>query len=296
MDYQQETDFDFSWWLSMTPAILMAIYFVCRWNDHRTEVLDLVAAVASVVIGVVITAVICNPACKPEPKAATAPEVTPASPLECQPILTKTDPNYVVEAPYSEKIEAMILEHIEPRSSEHAEPIAPKHTEHIPLTTTEPEKLEALAQDEPSRTALAQSLEASITDSIEAQFHAGAHVATVAEDSCMAPDSTPTDPLSIAPRTAVPSSAELGPWFSKGLTLMKSRNFRDALYCFSYILQRDQSHVPSLNAKAKCLIELKRYDEALRLYMQAVRIDASDAIAQEGIVFANKQLQEARLH
>jgi tetratricopeptide (TPR) repeat protein len=81
------------------------------------------------------------------------------------------------------------------------------------------------------------------------------------------------------------------PWFTKGLNLARSKQYRDALYCFSYVLQSDPKNQAALTAKGECLMKMNRPEEALKAFMAAAQIDEASPLAREGM---NAVLKRAR--
>lgn len=79
------------------------------------------------------------------------------------------------------------------------------------------------------------------------------------------------------------------PWFTKGLNLARSRQYRDALYCFSYVLQSDPKNQAALTAKGECLMKMNRPEEALKAFMAAAQIDESSPLAREGMTAVLKR-------
>jgi tetratricopeptide (TPR) repeat protein len=77
------------------------------------------------------------------------------------------------------------------------------------------------------------------------------------------------------------ASTESNPWFIKGMNFATAKQYRDALYCFSYVLQSDPNNLAALTAKGECLMKMNRPEEALKAFMAAAQIDESNPLAKE---------------
>jgi tetratricopeptide (TPR) repeat protein len=83
------------------------------------------------------------------------------------------------------------------------------------------------------------------------------------------------------------------PWLEKGRALARGGHYRDALYCFSYVLQWDPTNQDALTAKGGCLLKMNRNDEALRAFMRAANVDGTSPLQKEGMVLFLKRLRAA---
>jgi tetratricopeptide (TPR) repeat protein len=84
------------------------------------------------------------------------------------------------------------------------------------------------------------------------------------------------------PAWSAPEQPPVSPWMAKGLDFAHAKQYRDALYCFSYVLQSDPGNQAALTAKGECLMKMNRPEEALKAFMQAAKIDQDSPLAQEG--------------
>lgn len=87
--------------------------------------------------------------------------------------------------------------------------------------------------------------------------------------------------VNAAPLMEAPTCESSNPWFVKGLNLAQAKQYRDALYCFTYVLQSDPRNQAALTAKGECLMKMNRPEEALKAFMAAAQIDESNPLAQE---------------
>lgn len=117
----------------------------------------------------------------------------------------------------------------------------------------------------------------------------GVPVLEICEPACNALNTEPFSPAKEelaeqaepAPAPASFSCMESNPWYVKGVALAQAKQYRDALYCFTYVLQSDPCNQPALTAKGECLMKMNRPEEALRAFMAAAQIDENNPLAKE---------------
>lgn len=117
-----------------------------------------------------------------------------------------------------------------------------------------------------------------------ARYESNLYAETTSEQPEPATVQPPQQPQQSAielPPPAAEPTVPPDPWMTKGLNLARAKQYRDALYCFSYVLQSDPTNQAALTAKGKCLMEMNRPEEALKAFMQAAGIDQNDPGVKE---------------
>jgi hypothetical protein len=104
--------------------------------------------------------------------------------------------------------------------------------------------------------------------------------------------SIPPIVFNVRPKVTQPPE-DPNPWLEKGRALARGGHYRDALYCFSYVLQWDPCNQDALTAKGGCLLKMNRNDEALRAFMRAANVDGTSPMAKEGMILVLKRLRAA---
>jgi tetratricopeptide (TPR) repeat protein len=368
----QKIDFEFGWWVSMTPALVVAVYFVSRWNQNHNETVSLAIAVASLILGLVATSIICHPnfngnadqAKENEAGQSDSPWATAAQPGVCrsgrtlsqEPVAheqnaAQADPasnkkqNFAVpgmftadDIPFARQRSSVFEEDGEPApiTVEKANPVDSAINgegeffdasdnevdmlrfadvgEQPPLSSGEVDAAIAAIHAACCAEELQRfwPAEAEASDLTFAPISEGINLKPPADTTFGAPPSNDQEKAKspeqevrslrdklLSASTGKPvtdisiDQAAVESWFAKGMSLVQTGNFRDALYCFSFVLQQDANHLPSLTTKAICLFQMKRYDDALRAFEQVQAIDANDTRAREGIAATLKRIRAA---
>lgn len=311
-------DFEFGWWVSMTPALLMAVYFIWHWSQQHNN-LDLLISFGSVAGGIVLTSFICHPNAESAPESHESNRSKSLKFAEQRPaMISSTDPTITI-------CQAGIVSRnltVETAAGAEATCVDVSSTTGQPAVSLSvsgaaipfPSSAVAagtaddanLTSELPADTQLPSSKEAAEVfeyyDPISQMF-LEINVATTTTTTTDQPRpqesaSSKTEPspapnaqpkLTANARYIEPSPETKG-WYSKGMTLMQSGKFRDALYCFSFVLQKEPEHVASLMAKAICHFQMRKYQDALKSFEQVAALDETDLRAREGIEASLKRL------
>nr|HET6901226.1 tetratricopeptide repeat protein [Ktedonobacteraceae bacterium] len=79
-------------------------------------------------------------------------------------------------------------------------------------------------------------------------------------------------------------------WFKEGYALDELKRYEEAIVAFDQAIRLDPNDVLAYNNKGLVLNNLKRYEEAIAAYEQAIRLDPNYAVAYNNKGLALDQL------
>jgi tetratricopeptide (TPR) repeat protein len=330
-------DFEFGWWISMTPAFLAAVYFVYRWAHNQSEVASLGIAAGCISLGLLISSLICHPGFnsrgdvaqesdsgKPE-EIAKSPSLEAAStlsaaersrsageaqqpandtnvgyeqlrsssltPAQCEGTTVNIDDEFHPRQLSPDEVDATISAIHAACCAEELSRVSDDGSGEMVAVFDLFSKIKTDGSTTSSPTGTVSDTtpdvqkEADTDESLQAELRS-----IQAKFDAAAAQGIWTEPPKNANNV---DKAEMDSWFTKGMALIQSGNFRDALYCFQFVIQKDPRHLPSLTTKAICLFQMRRYGEALKAFEQVQAIDSTDVRAKEGIAATMKRLHAA---